>query len=301
MKIIYIDKGETMRLHYSVSISFLLIFMCGHHSAHPLLQRRKQTPAISNTLMNKQKEQAIIFDLMNVIIKENQAGFTKKIGYGNIASYTFTHWKHPGYRCLDMLEAMSKHETQKPHICITLKKRTMPRCLIEFQEGKKTAQQTKDEILKTIELLDEEKHFSSTKEKMLMINIMSTILDPETTASMIEPIKTTIQLAQKLKSAGYPIYIFANAPNELYTAFKKKHPDIINMFDGAIISSDIKTVKPSPVIFNHLLTTHNLVPHNCILIDDLQETVDAAQQLGLQAFVYDKNIANKIKRCGIKI
>jgi hypothetical protein len=37
------------------------------------------------------------------------------------------------------------------------------------------------------------------------------------------------------------------------------------------------------------------------LIDDLQETVDAAQKLGLQAFVYDKNIAKKLKKCGVFI
>jgi hypothetical protein len=37
------------------------------------------------------------------------------------------------------------------------------------------------------------------------------------------------------------------------------------------------------------------------LIDDLQETVDTAQQLGMQAFVYDKNINKKLKQFGVKI
>jgi HAD superfamily hydrolase (TIGR01509 family) len=287
-----------MRLHYFLNISLLLIIVCTSPYFAPSFA--KSSGGHGEATKDRPKK-VIIFDLMNVIIKENQAGFTKKIGYGNIASYMITHFKHPGYRCLDMLDAMSKHETQKPHIQLTLRKRTMPRCLVELQEGKKTALQIKDEILKTIELLDQEKHFNSAKEKALMIKIINTILDPEVTASMIEPIKSTIQLIQKLKSAGHNIYIFANAPSELYTAFKKKYPDIINLFDGIIISSEIKTVKPSLVIFNHLLTAHNLIPENCILIDDLQETVVAAQKLGLQAFVYDKNIANKIKRCGIKI
>jgi len=289
MKMFYTYKGEIMRFYYAACVSFLLIVMCAFSSLFS-----------ARTTTNKQKKQVIIFDLMNVIIKENQAGFTKKIGYGNIASYMITHFKHPGYRCLDMLDAMSKHETQKPHIHLTLRKRTMPRCLIEFQEGKKTAQQTKEEILKTIELLDQQKHFSGKKEKALMINIMNTILDPAVTASMIEPIKPTVQLIQKLKSAGHTLYIFANAPNELYTATQKKYPDIINLFDSTIISSETKTVKPSTTMFNHLLTTHNLIPENCILIDDLQETVDAAQQLGMQAFVHDKNIASKLKKCGVK-
>ena len=275
-----------MRLHYFFNISFLLIVICTPYSAKA---------------MKGQQKHIIIFDLMNVIIKENQSGFTKKIGYGNIASYMITHFKHPGYRCLDMLDAMGKHETQKPHIHLTLKKRIMPRCLIEFQEGKKTVQETRDEILKTIELLDQEKHFNSVKEKALMIKIIHTIFDPEITTSMIEPIKSSVQLIQKLKKAGYTVYIFANAPHELYEAIEKKYPDIIGLFDGVIISSKIKTVKPSQVMFNHLLTTYNLMLHNCILIDDLQETVNAAQQLGMQAFVYEKNIAKKLKKCGVKI
>lgn len=273
-----------MRLHYFFNILFLFITVYTLGKVSPV---------------SVPKKQVILFDLMNVIIKENQSGFTKKIGYGSIASYMLTHFKHPGYRCLDMFDAMSKLETQKPHIHITLKKRIMPRCLIEFQEGKKTAQETKDEILKMIELLDQEKHFSSTKEKMLMIKIINIIFDPEITASMIEPIKQTIQLIQKLKKAGYTLYIFANAPDELYITVQKKYPDIINLFDGIIISSEVKNIKPSPAIFNHLLTVHNLIPHNCILIDDLQETVDTAKKFGMNAFVYDKHIIKKLKQSGI--
>ena len=291
MRIFLTHKGTIMRLYYFLSNSVFFIFITTLIQSAPLKNR-------SDTFNNNQKP-VILFDLMNVLIKENQATFNKKIGYGTIASYTLTHWKHPGYRCLDMLEAMSKHETQKPHIHITLKQRTMPRCLIELQEGKKTALQTKNEILSMIDLLDNQKHFNSSKEKMLMTSIISTILDPEITSSMIEPIKQTIHLVQKLKSAGYTLYIFANAPDELYKAVQKKYPEIINLFDGSVISSQIKTAKPSTDMFNHLFTTHNLAPHNCILIDDLQETVSTAKQLGMQAFVCDKNVLKKLKQYGV--
>jgi HAD superfamily hydrolase (TIGR01509 family) len=287
-KVHYTLKGERMRLHYILSISSLLIFI------FIIPKTYKKIQSVDT------HQHVIIFDLMNVIIKENSAGFAKQIGYGKIASYTLTHWRHPGYRCLDMLDAMSNCEAQKPHITVTLKNKTMPRSLIELQEGKKTASQTKDEILQAITMLDAQKHFSSMKEKELMINIMNIILDPNATASMIEPIKSTINLAQKLKSAGYSIYIFANAPAELYTAIEKKYPDIINIFDGVVISSNIKTIKPDVAIFDHLFATHNLQPEYCILIDDLPETVIAAKQLGMQAFVHDKNLVGKLKKCGVK-
>ena len=67
-----------------------------------------------------------------------------------------------------MLAEMSKHELQKPHITITLQSRTIPRCLVELQEGKKNCEETKVEIAQAIELLDTHKFFSSTKEKKLM-------------------------------------------------------------------------------------------------------------------------------------
>jgi FMN phosphatase YigB (HAD superfamily) len=243
----------------------------------------------------------VLFDLMNVVIKENYGEFAKRIGYARLAGYTFTHFKNPGFCCLDMLDAMSKHETQKPHIHITLKNRALPRCLIELQEGKKNATQVKDEIVQCIECLHMQNHFSSAKEKALMTDIMTLALDPQSTTWMMEPVKTTAQLVPKLKAAGHTVYLFANAPDELYTAVQKKYPHIIAQFDGIVISSQIKTAKPDPVIFNHLLTTHKLSPENCILIDDAQESVTAAKKLGMQAFVYDKKVEKNLKKCGVKI
>ncbi|HSC25344.1 MAG TPA: HAD-IA family hydrolase [Candidatus Babeliales bacterium] len=252
-------------------------------------------------ISHQAKKYVILFDLTNVLIKENQVGFAKKIGYGTLASYTLTHWKNPGHRCLDMLAAISKHETQKPHISITLKDRIMPRCIVELQEGKKTCAETKGELTQSIAQLDTEKFFSSIKEKNLMTTIINLILDPETVASVIEPIKPMIQLAQKLKNAGHKIYIVGNAAEELYAIVKNTYPDILKHFDGAVISSHIKIIKPNIAVFNHLCTAYNLDPKDCILIDDLEETAAAARQLGMQTIVHDKisHVIKKLKKCGV--
>lgn len=244
----------------------------------------------------------IIFDLTNVLIKENQIGFAKQIGYATLANYTLTHWRSPGYRCLDMLAEMSKHESQKPHITITLESRIMPRCLVELQEGKKNCEETKKEIAQGIELLDYQKFFSSTKEKTLMTNIMNLILDPDAVASIIEPNKATVHLAQKLKNAGHHIYLCFNAPKELYEKSHHKFHDIMQLFDGIVVSSHINIVKPDEAIFNHLLTTYNLDPAHCILIDDLEVSAATARNLGMQAIVFDKasHVTNKLKKYGVK-
>jgi len=275
------------------SIMLLLsIFSCTS------MPRQKNIPTAT-----PQNKQVIIFDLTNVLIKENQIGFAKKIGYGRLANYAITHWKSPGYRCLDMLAEMSKHEIQKPHITITLQSRVMPRCLVELQEGKKNCEETKKEIAQAVELLDSHRFFGSTKEKKLMIDIMDLVLDPQTIASIIEPNKATVQLAQKLKKAGHPLYLCANAPEELYATAHGKFPDILQLFDGVVISSHVKIVKPDEAIFHHLLDTHNLDPAECILIDDLQASAKTAENLGIQAIVFDKTsrVTKKLKKWGIKI
>jgi len=289
-------KEKVMRFYHYLCISFLLIFI--YTITQTARKQKNITP--SNALS---KKYTILFDLPNVLIKEDQVGFSKKIGYGVLASYTITHWKNPGHRCLDMLATMSTHEEQKPHITIMLNNRTLPRCLVELQEGKKTCAQVKTEIMQCIQQLDTQKYFSSIKEKNLMATIMDLVLDPEVTATIIEPIKSTIQLAQKLKSAGHSIYIFANAPHELHVALQSKYPEILALFDGAVVSSHVKTVKPDPAIFNHLLTTYNLDPQNCILIDALEDSVNAAKTLGMQGIVYDKtsNVISKLKKCGVKL
>ena len=281
-----------MRFHQYVSISFLFVSMC------TLTRTPKKIIAANNS-----RKHVIIFDLTNVVIKENQIGFAKKIGYGTLANYTITHWKSPGYRCLDMLHEMSNHETQKPHITLTIQTRTMPRCLVELQEGKKTCAQVKDEITEGIKLLDAQKFFSSAKEKALMVNIMDLILDPESAASIIEPSKPTVQLIQKLKAAGHEVYLCGNAPEELYATAKIKLSHTIQHFNGIVISSEAKAVKPDIAIFNHLTSTYNLNPANCIVIEDLEESATAARTLGMQAIVFDKisHVTNKLKKYGVRI
>jgi HAD superfamily hydrolase (TIGR01509 family) len=282
-----------MKTYQYINISFLFIVTY-------IIAKNPQT---YTSIKTTEKKHTIIFDLTNVVIKENQVGFAKKIGYGVLTSYAITHWKSPGYRCLDMLAAMSNHETQKPHVTITLKKRTMPRCIVELYEGKKTCAQVKNEIVECIEHLDTQKFFSTYKEKNLMTNIMNLILDPETVASVIEPIKPTIQLIQKLKTAGHPVGLVANVPQELWVTTQNKLPDVINLFDFIVISSEIKTVKPDISIFNHLISTHNLNPNDCILIDDLEESIVTAKSLGMETILFDKasHVTKKLKKYGIRI
>lgn len=287
-----------MKLHRYAGMCLLLIFTTTLTRSP---RRVQQTKHVSSP--NSSQKQAIVFDLTNILFKEDQIGFAKKVGYATLASYTLTHWKSPGYRCLDMLAAMSLQNEHKPHITITLKERILPRCLVELQEGKKNCAQARIEIAQGIEALDAARFFSTPKEKLLMITIMNLVLDPEVIAAITEPNKQAVQLAQKLKHAGHRLYLFANLPDEFYASLRNEHPDIISLFDGIVISSQVKSVKPETAMFTELLTTHKLNPQECILIDDLPETISAAKKLGIDGVVGDKmsHVTNKLRSCGVKI
>jgi len=286
-------------------VLFLYTLLSSTALKAPFKLRNKQQKNCSSHIPT-QKKPTIIIDLTNVLFKESSSGFAPKIGYGVLASYAFTHLfsKTPlnaGHRCLDTLAQISKDDAQKPFIHITLKNRTMPQCIVELLEGKKSCSETRDEITQCIEQLNKTDFFSCVKEKNLMITIMNLILDPHVLATVTEPIKQTVILVQKLKNAGHNVYLFANAPQELYSSIQKNYPDIIKLFDNVIISSHIKKVKPDISAFNHLLTTHNLDPKECILIDDLEETASIAKILGMQAIVFDKpsNVTQKLKKMGV--
>ncbi len=287
--------------YYVILSSILFICTC---TIPALRTKNKQKCATTpeNNAFLRQKP-AIILDLINVLFKESYIGFAKKIGYGELTSYALTHWKNPGHRCLDMLHAMSKNTDQQPHIIISLNGRTMPRCIIELQEGKKTCAQAHDEIKNAIVILDQNKFFTSVKEKNLMCSIMKLMLDPTVIAHVTEPIKQMIALAQKLKQNGHSLYLCANIPHEFYAMLQNKYPSIINLFDGIVVSSEIKIAKPNKKIFEHLISTYNLDPQHCILIDNSQENSAAAQTLGIRSIVYEKQSAltSFLKKCGVFI
>jgi len=119
----------------------------------------------------------IIFDIPGVLFKENIANLTKKIGICALASYAVSHWKNPATVCLNMLEKMSKQETDKPPDTLTFKGRPMPRCIVEWQQGYKPCDQVQSELNDYIEQIAHQNHFSSMQEKNLIKRITNLVAD----------------------------------------------------------------------------------------------------------------------------
>lgn len=96
-----------------------------------------------------------------------------------------------------------------------------------------------------------------------------------------------------VKEKGYGVYVLSNASDKFYDYFVKFLP--LDYFDGIVVSSDIRMLKPDRRIYEFLLSKHNLIADECLFIDDILENVKGALAVGMQACEF-KNDFEAIKR-----
>ena len=99
-------------------------------------------------------------------------------------------------------------------------------------------------------------------------------------------------LIRKLKDTNYKLYLLSNT-NEMHFNFLKNNFEIINSFDGYILSYKIGYRKPSIEIYNAVLRKTGLAACNHIYIDDLENFVNIAKSLGMIGIVFKSFIELK--------
>jgi HAD superfamily hydrolase (TIGR01509 family) len=248
------------------------------------------------------KATAIIFDITGVLFKENKLKIIRKIGIKRIIRYIARHRVNPLTTCLNTLQAMYEREKPSDTPPIIFKKRPMPQCAADWQRGFTDNTHVTQELEKHLQTLTQEGYFASAQEERLVKDILRTTLDADYLMAISKPIKRTINIVKKIrKKGGYKIFILSNMGHEPFELLKKKYPDILALFDDCIISADTHYIKPEPMIFNHLLNKHQLKADDCIFIDDQEENIIAAQELGITGILFDKapHVRKKLKQLGI--
>lgn len=94
------------------------------------------------------------------------------------------------------------------------------------------------------------------------------------------PIDPTIELIRRLASTSNRLYVLSNMHLASIEHLEKEH-DIWPLFDGVVISSRIKAIKPEIPIYRYLLDTYQLTPADTVFIDDRPENLEAAASLGI--------------------
>lgn len=103
------------------------------------------------------------------------------------------------------------------------------------------------------------------------------------------------KLIKKLKQQGFNIYILSNLSLDAHNAVKKY--DCFNYVDGGIYSYQAKLCKPDRRIYTELIDKYNLEPEETIFIDDREENIRAAEELGIYGIVFKdaENAENEIQ------
>lgn len=61
------------------------------------------------------------------------------------------------------------------------------------------------------------------------------------------------------------------------------------LFDAVVLSGDVGMTKPHPAIFALMAERLGVSPHQCVMIDDIEENCAGADAAGMKAIKYDSN------------
>lgn len=110
-----------------------------------------------------------------------------------------------------------------------------------------------------------------------------------------------LQLIQKLKDNNYKIYLLSNINPYTFEFVNKS--GLFNLVDGYVLSYKEHKVKPYKAIYNVLLERYNLIPNECIFIDDNKKNIDTGNLMGIMSKKVEPDnydsVINVIKECNL--
>jgi 2-haloacid dehalogenase len=112
----------------------------------------------------------------------------------------------------------------------------------------------------------------------------------------------TVEIVDRLKAAGVPLYLLTNMPAEVFGARRARYP-VLQKFDGAVVSGEEGVLKPSREIFAILRDRYSLVPHETLFVDDMERNVQGALAAGFLAhrFVDPVTLAAALRDHGLAV
>lgn len=110
----------------------------------------------------------------------------------------------------------------------------------------------------------------------------------------------TVEIAKRLKVAGYTLYGLSNW-NETKFNMVKGGFYFLDYLDGYVLSGTVKQIKPEPDIFHTLLNTINRKAEECLFIDDSAANIQTANTLGFQTIHFNsaQQLKDELPRRGI--
>lgn len=88
-----------------------------------------------------------------------------------------------------------------------------------------------------------------------------------------------------LKSRGYRVIYLSNYSHNCLKQ-NKKQLDFLSLMDGGVFSCYVKMAKPDLRIYKLMIDKFNLIPENCVFIDDKNDNIVAGEKCGIEGILY---------------
>lgn len=115
------------------------------------------------------------------------------------------------------------------------------------------------------------------------------------------PVEGMPELVEDIKKQGGKLYLLSNISIGFAENYYRNSwvSELFSRFDGLVFSGPLGIVKPHKEIFEHLLSTYDLKPEECIFIDDKAENVAGGEAVGIKGYIFDGDAAKLRKMLNI--
>ena len=110
-----------------------------------------------------------------------------------------------------------------------------------------------------------------------------------------------VDVLARVKGAGQRLLLLSNTDPERFGFVRRTFP-AIDLFDGFILSYELKMLKPDPAIYLAAARVAGCEPGACVFIDDMEENVAAAAATGLAGVHYtpETDLAAELRKLGLR-
>ena len=123
----------------------------------------------------------------------------------------------------------------------------------------------------------------------------------EAYSNIFTPITATFDLIKKL-SGNYKLALLSNT-SEIDYEYGIRKFEVSKLFDVTSLSYKVGEMKPGGKIFEDVLGKLKLKPEECVYMDDIEQYVQVARDLGIHGLHYISNskLLDDLKNLGVKV
>jgi 2-haloacid dehalogenase len=110
----------------------------------------------------------------------------------------------------------------------------------------------------------------------------------------------SVEVLRAVKETELHCYALTNMEAETYPLRLQRFP-FLGWFDGTVVSGREGVAKPDPAIFTRLLDRFSLISKTTLMIDDTEENLNTAGELGMQTALFrsSRELRTQLETAGI--